>query len=73
MTMSTAIEYQKVMSEIVYVNLPGPDEPVPGMNGTDLLHGFLTEFHRTQSPEVKAFVDSACLKWNVHYRIAKDT
>lgn len=71
--MSTAIEYQKVMSEIVYVNLPGPTEPVPGMNGTDLLHGFLTEFHRAQSPEVKAFVDSACLKWNVHYRTSKET
>jgi hypothetical protein len=71
--MSTAIEYQKVMSEIVFVNLPGPQEPLPGMNGTDLLHGFLAEFSRAQSPEVKAFVDSACLKWNVHYRSQKDS
>jgi hypothetical protein len=71
--MSPAIEYQKVMSEIVFINLPGPEEPVPGMNGMDLLHGFLTDFHRAQSSEVKAFVDSACLKWNVHYRAQKDT
>ena len=70
--MTTAIEYQKVMSEIVFVNLPGPQEPLPGMNGTDLLHGFLAEFSRAQNPEVKAFVDSACLKWNVHYRAQKD-
>ena len=71
--MSPAIEYQKVMSEIVFINLPGPEEPIPGMNGTDLLHGFLTDFHRAKSPEVKAFVDSSCLKWNVHYRAQKDT
>ncbi len=71
--MSTAIEYQKVMSEIVFVNLPGPQEPLPGMNGTDLLHGFLAEFSRAQHPEVKAFVDSACLKWNIHYRSQKDS
>ena len=71
--MPTPIEYQKVMSEIVFVNLPGPQEPLPGMNGTDLLHGFLAEFSRAQSSEVKSFVDSACLKWNVHYRQGKDS
>ena len=71
--MAPEIEYQKVMSEIVFINLPGPEDPVPGMNGPDLLHGFLTEFNRTTSPEVKAFVDKACLKWNVHYRAQKDS
>jgi hypothetical protein len=70
--MAPEIEYQKVMSEIVFINLPGPEDPVPGMNGPDLLHGFLTEFHRSNSAEVKAFVDSACLKWNVHYRAQRD-
>ena len=31
--MGTAIEYQKLMTEIVYINLPGPTEPTPGMSG----------------------------------------
>ncbi|RAL71022.1 hypothetical protein C1G86_0776 [Dehalococcoides mccartyi] len=38
--MGTAIDYQKQMTEIVYVNLPGPEEPQPGMTGGELLHGF---------------------------------
>ena len=33
--MGTAIEYQKLMTEIVYINLPGPEEPMPNiMAGT---------------------------------------
>ena len=28
--MGTSIEYQKLMTEIVYINLPGPAEPTPG-------------------------------------------
>ena len=39
--MGTAVEYQKVMTEIVFINLPGPDEPNAGMSGGELLHGFL--------------------------------
>ncbi len=66
--MPQAIEYQKVMAEIVYINLPGPEAPEPGMTGGELLHGFLAEFHRATSPEVKAYVDSLCRKWDVHYR-----
>ena len=62
------IEYQKVMSEIVYINLPGPAEPTPGMSGTEILHGFLVEFHTTKNEEVKKFVNEMCLKWNIHYR-----
>ena len=62
------IDDEKVMSEIVYINLPAPDEPTPGMSGTEILHGFLAEFHKTNNQEVKMFVDEMCLKWNVHYR-----
>lgn len=70
--MSPAIDYQKVMTEIIYINMPGPTEPKPGMNGPDMLHGFLAEFGRVQNPEIKSFVDSMCLKWNVHYRYESD-
>jgi hypothetical protein len=67
-----AIEYQKVMTEIVYVNLPGPAEPNPGMTGGELLHGFLAELHNAPSDEMKAFVGALCGKWNVRYRESKD-
>ena len=63
-----AIEYQKVMTEIVYVNLPGPEEPEPGMTGGELLHGFLAELHRAPSDEIRGFVSALCSKWNVHFR-----
>lgn len=66
--MGSSIEYQKLMTEIVYINLPGPDEPTPGMSGGELLHGFLAELYRGPSAEVKAFVNALCSKWNVHYR-----
>ena len=66
--MGTAVEYQKVMTEIVYINLPGPEEPSPGMTGGELLHGFLSDLNRSQDTNVKAFLNSLCGKWNVHYR-----
>jgi hypothetical protein len=66
--MATAIEYQKLMTEIVFINLPGPDEPTPGMSGGELLHGFLTELYQGGNPEFKEFVNNLCLKWNVHFR-----
>ncbi len=66
--MGTSIEYQKIMTEIVYINLPGPTEPDAGMTGGELLHGFLAELHNASNLEVKKFVDSLCFKWNVHYR-----
>jgi hypothetical protein len=66
--MGTPIEYQKLMTEIVYINLPGPTEPNPGMTGGELLHGFLAELYHASNPEVKSFITSLCLKWNVHYR-----
>ncbi len=66
--MGTAIDYMKVMSEIVYINLPGPSEPQPSMTGGELLHGFLADLYNTTDPEVKNLVTALCLKWNIHYR-----
>jgi hypothetical protein len=66
-----SIEYQKVMSEIVYINLPAPAEPQPGMSGMEILHGFLAEFHTTSNEAVKKFTSDMCLKWNVHFRVKK--
>ncbi|MBN1643282.1 MAG: hypothetical protein JW856_00455 [Dehalococcoidales bacterium] len=63
-----SIEYQKVMTEVVYINLPAPSEPKMGMSGMELLHGFLGEFARTTNAEVKAFVNTASAKWNVQFR-----
>ena len=66
--MSGAIDFQKQMMENVYINLPGPKEPEVGMTGGELLHGFLAELHDGSSPEMKAFVDDLCSRWNVFYR-----
>ena len=66
--MPQSIEYQKVFSEIVYINLPGPLEPMPGMTGGELLHGFLAELYRTKNPEVKELVNAVCRKWNVYFK-----
>ncbi len=66
--MGTAVEYQKVMTEIVFINLPGPDEPTPGMTGGELLHGFLADLYRVKGADVKGHIDSLCGKWNIHYR-----
>lgn len=69
--MGAAIEYQKIMTEIVYINLPGPEEPTVGMSGGELLHGFLAELYRTPNPEVKGYIDLLCARWNVRYRLYK--
>jgi hypothetical protein len=69
--MSASIEYQKLMTERVYINLPGPNEPSPGMSGGELLHGFLAELYQTPSSEFKSYLDNQCNKWNVHYREQK--
>jgi hypothetical protein len=66
--LGTAIDYQKVMTEIVYINLPGPVEPTPGMSGGELLHGFLADLYKTDTLEFKNLLNALCLKWNVHYR-----
>jgi hypothetical protein len=65
-----SIEYQKVMTEIVYVNLPGPAEPDPGMSGGELLHGFLAELHKAPNDETRAYVSDMCNKWNIRFREA---
>ena len=66
--MGTPIEYQKLMTEIVYINLPGPEEPAPNMTGGELLHGFLAELYRLPSAEFKEHLLSLCNKWNVRFR-----
>jgi hypothetical protein len=65
--MGQSIEYQKQMSEVVYINLPGPAEPEPGMSGGELLHGFLAELYKSSNPELKNTVNQLCFRWNVHY------
>jgi hypothetical protein len=67
-SMAQSIEYQKQMMEMVYINLPGPGEPTPGMSGGELLHGYLAELYQTSNSEVKNFVNLLCSRWNVHYR-----
>ena len=66
--MGVAIDYEKVMSEIVFINLPGPNQPEPNMSGGELLHGFLTDLYNVTDPDVKNLVTALCLKWNIHYR-----
>ena len=66
--MGTAIEYQKLMTEIVYINLPGPEEPAPNMTGGELLHGFLAELHRISDPDMREHIQSLASKWNIHFR-----
>jgi len=44
--MAGAIEYQKIMTEMVYINLPGPAEPTERMSGGELLHGFLSDLYK---------------------------
>jgi hypothetical protein len=66
--MPQSIEFQKQMLETVYINLPGPSEPTPGMTGGELLHGFLAEIYAAQNTETRALVRGLCQKWNVVYR-----
>jgi hypothetical protein len=69
--MGTAIDFKKQMTENVYINLPGPAEPTPGMSGGELLHGFLAELKKMQNPEMQRWFEDLCMKWNVFYRIEK--
>ena len=66
--MPQSIEFQKQMMETVYINLPGPGEPTPGMSGGELLHGFLAEIHDLPSADMQSVVKRLCEKWNVVYR-----
>jgi hypothetical protein len=56
------------MTEIVYINLPGPSQPTDGMTGGELLHGFLADLYAAPNPDTKSFVMTLCNKWNVRYR-----
>ena len=56
------------MTEIVYINLPVPSDPEPGMSGGEFLHGFLAELNKSPSAELKAYVSNLCHRWNVQYR-----
>jgi len=67
-----AIDFQKQMTETVYVNLPGPEEPEAGMTGPQLLHGFLAGLNSSADPKVKAYLDELCNKWSIVYRQKKD-
>jgi len=69
--MATPIEYQKLMTEIVFINLPGPEDSAPNMTGGELLHGFLAELYRLPNPEFKEHLLSLCNKWNIRYRDAR--
>ncbi len=70
--MPQSIEFQKQMLETVYINLPGPSEPTPGMTGGELLHGFLAEIYNVQTKETNELVRRLCQKWNVVYRQGHD-
>jgi len=65
--MPQSIQYEKVMTEMVYINLPGPGEPTERMTGGELLHGFLADLYTTSNADTKAFVMALCNKWNVRY------
>jgi hypothetical protein len=66
--MGQSIEYRKQMTEIVHINLPGPQEPQAGMSGGELLHGFLAELKRTPNHAASNYIQDLCVKWNIHYR-----
>jgi hypothetical protein len=65
--MPQSIEYHKLMTEVVNINLPGPSQPVDGMTGGELLHGFLADLYTAPNPDAKSFVMALCNKWNVRY------
>ncbi len=65
------IEFQKMMMDSVNINLPGPAEPTPSMSGGELMHGFLAELHDNANPDVRAFVDGLCVRWNVRFQPGK--
>ena len=66
--MPQSIEFQKQMMETVYINLPGPSEPTPGMTGGELLHGFLAEIYGAPDVEMHEYVKKLCNRWNVVFR-----
>ena len=70
--MGQGIDFQKQLTETVYVNLPGPKEPTAGMMGGELLHGFLAELYAAPSQEIKDYITGLCTRWNIVYRQKRD-
>jgi hypothetical protein len=70
--MGQGIDYQKQMTETVYVNLPGPREPTAGMMGGELLHGFLAELYNAPNQATRDWVIQLCNRWNIVYRQKTD-
>lgn len=66
--MGNAIDFKKQMTEIVFINIPGPEEPAPGMSGGELLHGFLADLKKMPTLEMQKWFENLCSKWNVHYK-----
>ena len=66
--MGQGIDFQKQMTETVYVNLPGPPEPSSRMSGGELLHGFLTEIYAAPTKEMRDYVTKLCSRWNIVYQ-----
>jgi hypothetical protein len=70
--MAQSIEYQKLMTEMVHINLPGPEEPDPSMSGGELLHGFLADLYHAGEKDAKGYLEAVCMKWNVRYRTVRN-
>ncbi len=66
--MCPGIDFQKQFVETVYVNLPGPADPEPGMTGGELLQGFLAGLYNAPTKELQEEILRLCSKWNVVYR-----
>ena len=64
--MSTAIEYERLKTSIVDLNLSLAEEPAPGVRGGDSPSGFLAELYL--GPRVSTQSGLLSNKWHVHYR-----
>jgi predicted RNase H-like HicB family nuclease len=64
----SSIKSHRVNTEVVYINLPGPQEPIPRMTGAELLHGFLVDLYNTTNPEIRMYLNHLTKKWNIQYR-----
>jgi hypothetical protein len=62
------IDFQKQLTETVYINLPGPSAPAPGMMGGELMHGFMAALYNAPTKEMKAWITGLCMEWNIVYR-----
>jgi hypothetical protein len=66
--MTPGIDFQRHFIEAVFINLPGPEDPEPGMTGGELLQGFLAGLINTPNQELRNQVLELCQRWNVVYR-----